>query len=135
MKKEHEDIVNEARHRGPNLGGVGIVYAVLFLASLATTAILTKGDHIPFAVYFWGPGAIVLYQERRRNELGCVPAVWSLGPTRNLCRNRRKPPTVSRRECGRRFHHSVRRLCSIPVLNNFGRVAVGARATGSRLPN
>src|SRR5262252_1102278 len=47
MKKEHEEIVNEARHRGPNLGGVGIVYAVLFLASLATTAILTKGDHIP----------------------------------------------------------------------------------------
>jgi len=47
MKKEHEEIVNEARHRGPNLGGVGVVYAVLFLASLATTAILTKEDHIP----------------------------------------------------------------------------------------
>ena len=47
MKKEHEEIVNEARHRGPNLGAVGVVYAVLFLASLAATASLTKGDHIP----------------------------------------------------------------------------------------
>jgi len=47
MKREGEEIVHEARHRGPNLGAVGVVYAVLFLASLAAPTILTKGDHIP----------------------------------------------------------------------------------------
>lgn len=47
MEKERQEIVNEARHRGPNLGALSIVYAVLFLASLVETAIVTKGSHIP----------------------------------------------------------------------------------------
>jgi len=47
MERKREEIVNEARHRGPNLGAVGVVYTVLFLASLAGTAIMTKGGHIP----------------------------------------------------------------------------------------
>jgi len=50
MKREREEIVNEARHRGPNLGVVGVVYAVLFLASLAATEILSKGNHLPSPV-------------------------------------------------------------------------------------
>jgi hypothetical protein len=47
MEGKREEIVNEARHRGPNLGAVGSVYALLFLASLVGTAIMTKGGHIP----------------------------------------------------------------------------------------
>lgn len=47
MEKERQEIVNEARHRGPNLGALSIAYAVLFLASLVETAIVTKGSHIP----------------------------------------------------------------------------------------
>lgn len=43
---EKEQIVNEARHRGPHLGALSVVYAVLFLASLVETAIVTKGGHI-----------------------------------------------------------------------------------------
>jgi hypothetical protein len=47
MEREHQEIVNEARHRGPNLGAVSVVYAVLFLASLVVTASMTKGSHFP----------------------------------------------------------------------------------------
>lgn len=47
MERERQEIVNEARHRGPNLGALSIVYVVLFLASLVETAIVTKGSHIP----------------------------------------------------------------------------------------
>lgn len=47
MEKERQEIVNEARHRGPHLGALSVVYTVLFLASLVEIAILTKGDHIP----------------------------------------------------------------------------------------
>lgn len=39
--------VNEARHRGPHLGAVSIVYTSLFLASLVITGIMTRGGHIP----------------------------------------------------------------------------------------
>lgn len=44
---EKEQIVNEARHRGPHLGALSVVYSVLFLASLIETAVATKGGHIP----------------------------------------------------------------------------------------
>ena len=47
MEKEGQEIVNEARHKGPHPGAVSVVYAVLFLASLVETAIMTKGGHIP----------------------------------------------------------------------------------------
>ena len=47
MEREREEIVNEARHRGPNLGAVSVVYTALFLASLVATAIMTNGGHIP----------------------------------------------------------------------------------------
>ena len=47
MERERQEIVNEARHRGPNLGAVSVVYTVLFLASLIETAIMTNGGHIP----------------------------------------------------------------------------------------
>lgn len=44
---EKEQIVNEARHGGPHLGALSVVYSVLFLASLIETAVVTKGGHIP----------------------------------------------------------------------------------------
>src|SRR5262249_38567732 len=47
MQREHQEIVNEARHLGPNLGAVSVVYTVLFLASLVVTAIMTRGSHFP----------------------------------------------------------------------------------------
>src|SRR5215471_5315007 len=47
MERERQEIVNEARHRGPNLGAVSTVYTVLFLSSLVVTAIMTKGSHFP----------------------------------------------------------------------------------------
>jgi len=47
MERERQEIVNEARHRGPNLAALSVVYAILFLASLVVTAIMTKGDHFP----------------------------------------------------------------------------------------
>jgi len=47
MEREHQPIVNEARHRGPNLAALSVVYTILFLASLSVTAIMTKGDHFP----------------------------------------------------------------------------------------
>ena len=47
MERERQENVNEARHRGPNLGAVSVVYTVLFLASLVETAIMTNGGHIP----------------------------------------------------------------------------------------
>jgi hypothetical protein len=47
MEGERQEIVNEARHRGPNLGAVSAVYTVLFLSSLVVTAIMTKGSHFP----------------------------------------------------------------------------------------
>jgi hypothetical protein len=46
MERERQEIVNEAGHRGPNLGAVSVVYTVLFLASLVVTAIMT-GGHFP----------------------------------------------------------------------------------------
>ena len=39
--------INEARHRGPHLGAVSLVYTLLFLASLVVTGIMTRGGHIP----------------------------------------------------------------------------------------
>src|SRR5215813_4013396 len=47
MQREHQEIINEARHRGPNLGAVSVVYTVLFLMSLVVTAIMTGGSHFP----------------------------------------------------------------------------------------
>lgn len=47
MERERQEIVNEARHRGPNLGALSVVYSVLFLASLVVTAVMTKGSHFP----------------------------------------------------------------------------------------
>src|SRR5215831_15486796 len=47
MERERQEIVNEARHRGPNLGALSIVYTALFLASLVVTAIMTRGGHFP----------------------------------------------------------------------------------------
>lgn len=47
MEQERQEIVNEAPHRGPHLGALSVVYAVLFLASLVEIAIMTKGSHIP----------------------------------------------------------------------------------------
>lgn len=47
MASSTQSTVNEARHRGPHLGAVSVVYTALFLASLLVTAILTKGGHIP----------------------------------------------------------------------------------------
>jgi hypothetical protein len=38
---------NEARHRGPHLGAVSIVYTSLFVATLVVTGIMTRGGHIP----------------------------------------------------------------------------------------
>src|SRR5215813_7078790 len=47
MERERREIVNEARHRGPNLGAVSVVYTVLFMASLVVTAAMTRGSHFP----------------------------------------------------------------------------------------
>ena len=47
MERERQEIVNEARHRAPNLGAVSVVYTVLFLMSLIVTAIMTRGSHFP----------------------------------------------------------------------------------------
>jgi len=47
MEKEHQEVVNQARHLGPNLGAVSVVYTVLFLASLVVTGIMTRGSHFP----------------------------------------------------------------------------------------
>jgi hypothetical protein len=47
MEREHQEILNEARHRGPNLAALSVVYTILFLASLVVTAIMTKGGHFP----------------------------------------------------------------------------------------
>jgi len=47
MERERQEIVNEARHRGPNLGAVSVVYTVLIAMSLVVTAIMTKGGHFP----------------------------------------------------------------------------------------
>lgn len=47
MERERQEIVNEARHRGPNLGAVSVVYTLLFLLSLVVTAIMTRGSHFP----------------------------------------------------------------------------------------
>jgi hypothetical protein len=47
MERERQEIVNEARHRGPNLGAVSVVYTVLFLASIVVTAIMSGGSHFP----------------------------------------------------------------------------------------
>src|SRR5215471_19445711 len=47
MEKERQESANEPRHKGPHPGAVSVVYAVLFLASLVETAIMTKGGHIP----------------------------------------------------------------------------------------
>jgi hypothetical protein len=47
MEREHQEIVNEARHRGPSLAALSVVYTILFLASLVVTAIMTKGGHFP----------------------------------------------------------------------------------------
>jgi len=47
MERERQEIVNEARHRGPNLAALSVVYTILFLASLVVTAIMTKGAHFP----------------------------------------------------------------------------------------
>src|SRR5262245_18765849 len=47
MERERQEIINEARHRSPNLGAVSVVYTVLFLASLVATAIMTRGSHFP----------------------------------------------------------------------------------------
>jgi hypothetical protein len=47
MEREHQEAVNEARHRGPNLATLSVVYAILFLASLVVTAIMTNGGHFP----------------------------------------------------------------------------------------
>src|SRR5215471_4802608 len=47
MERERQEIVNEARHRGPNLGAVSLAYTILFLASLGTTAMMTRGSHFP----------------------------------------------------------------------------------------
>ncbi len=47
METASRKTVNEARHRGPNLGAVGVIYTSLFLASLIVPAIMTKGGHIP----------------------------------------------------------------------------------------
>jgi hypothetical protein len=46
MEKERPTIVPEARHRGPNLGALAVVYTVLFVGSLVVTALLT-GGHFP----------------------------------------------------------------------------------------
>lgn len=56
MEREQKGIVNEARHRGPNLGALSVVYTVLFVASLIQTAIMTKGGHIPSP--FIGPDLV-----------------------------------------------------------------------------
>src|SRR5215470_9546067 len=47
MERERQETVNEARHRGPNLGAVSVVYTVLIAMSLVVTAIMTKGGHFP----------------------------------------------------------------------------------------
>jgi len=47
MERERQEIVNEARHRGPHLGALSVVYTVLFLASLVVTAVMSNGGHIP----------------------------------------------------------------------------------------
>lgn len=47
MEREHQEIVNDAQHRGPNLGALSVVYTALFLASLLATAMMTNGGHIP----------------------------------------------------------------------------------------
>lgn len=47
MERERQEPIPEARHRGPNLGILGVVYTVLFLANLAATMIMTKGGHFP----------------------------------------------------------------------------------------
>jgi len=47
MEIVHPEHAAEARHRGPNLGALSVVYTGLFLASLAITAVMTKGEHFP----------------------------------------------------------------------------------------
>jgi hypothetical protein len=47
MEKERQEILSAARHRGPSLAALSIIYVVLFLASLVSTAIMTKGGHFP----------------------------------------------------------------------------------------
>src|SRR5262249_28802500 len=47
METVHQERAAEARHRGPNLGAVSVIYTVLFLASLAITGLMTKGEHFP----------------------------------------------------------------------------------------
>lgn len=47
MERERQEVVNEARHRGPSLGALSVVYTILFLASLVITAIMTRGGHFP----------------------------------------------------------------------------------------
>jgi hypothetical protein len=47
MKINHPERPGEARHRGPNLGAVGVVYTLLFVSSLVATGIMTKGGHFP----------------------------------------------------------------------------------------
>src|SRR5262245_21273972 len=47
MERERQEIVNEARHRGPSLVALSVVYTILFLASLVVTAVMTKGGHFP----------------------------------------------------------------------------------------
>jgi len=47
MERDRQEVINEARHRGPNLAALSVVYTFLFLASLFATAIMTKGSHFP----------------------------------------------------------------------------------------
>jgi hypothetical protein len=47
MESQRHTIASDVRHRGPNLGAVGVVHTVLFLASLLVIPIMTKGGHVP----------------------------------------------------------------------------------------
>jgi len=47
MERERQENLNEARHRGPDLGVVSIVYTILFVAGLVVTAAMTRGSHFP----------------------------------------------------------------------------------------
>lgn len=46
MERNGVEVVHEARHRGPNLGAVGIVFTALSLASVAALAIPAGGGQI-----------------------------------------------------------------------------------------
>jgi hypothetical protein len=66
MEEERAEVIPEARHRGPNLGALGVVYTLLFLGSLIVTAIMT-GGHFPSP--FEAPGTAQAFFREHANAV------------------------------------------------------------------